>query len=237
MLMGGQSPGTLFPWLFRRCDMKIFITGVTGRTGNRTARAFAERGDEVAGLHRRPEQKAGLADIGVRGIPGDLAAMDERQLAEAMRGAEAVVYAAGSGERDADAATDAIDGVGVSKAIAAAKLADIRRFLLVSVFPEAGRGRGLSASFEHYIAVKKQADMALSESDLDWIILRPGTLTDAPGSGRIHLGPAIMYGEVSRDDVAATIVELVHTPTVSRRILEVTAGTTLIAETIATRFG
>jgi len=213
--------------------MKIFITGATGRTGIRTARALAERGDEVAGLHRRPEQSADLAALGVKGVLGDIATMDEQQLAEAMRGADAVVYAAGSGENDNDAATDAIDGIGVGKTIAAAKLTGIRRFLLVSVFPEAGRGKGLGASFEHYIAVKKQADMALAESGLDWIILRPGTLTDEPGTGRVHLGPAITYGEVRRDDVAMTVAELVHTPAISRLILEVINGAKPIAEAVA----
>jgi len=150
-----------------------------------------------------------------------------------MPSAEAVVYAAGSGENDSDAATDAIDGNGVITTIAAAKLAGIRRFLLVSVFPEAGRGKKLGDGFEHYIAVKKRADMALAESGLDWIILRPGTLTDEPGDGRIHLGPAIPYGEVRRDDVATTIAELIHTPAIGRRILEVTAGTMSVAEAVA----
>ena len=217
--------------------MKIFITGVTGRTGIRTARALADRGDEVIGLLRRPEQSAKLSAFGAKGVVGDLATIGGRPLAEAMGGADAVVYAAGSGENDNDAATDAIDGAGVIKAIAAAELAGIRRFLLVSVFPEAGRGKNLPASFEHYIAVKKQADMALAESGLDWIILRPGTLSDEPGTGQIHLGPAITYGEVRRDDVASTIAELIHTPAIGRRILEVTGGTTPIAEAVAAQIG
>jgi hypothetical protein len=50
--------------------------------------------------------------------------------------------------------------------------------------------------------------MALAESGLDWIILRPGTLNDLPGTGRVHLGPAAIYDEISRDDVAVTIAEL-----------------------------
>jgi len=212
--------------------MRIFITGATGRTGIRTARALAERGDQVVGLLRRPERNAALAAFGAMGVPGDLAAMDQRQLAEAMAGADALVYAAGSGENDNDAATDAIDGAGVVKAIAAAKLAGIRRFLLISVFPEAGRGKNFGNSFEHYIAVKKRADMALAESGLDWIILRPGTLTDEPGTGLIHLGPAITYGEVRRDDVAMTTAELIHASSISKRVLEVTGGTMPIAEAV-----
>ena len=212
--------------------MRIFITGVTGRTGLRTARVLSDRGDQVVGLLRRPEQSTALAAFGALGVPGDLAAMGERQLAEAMAGADALVYAAGSGESDNDAATDAIDGAGVVTAIAAAKLAGIRRFLLISVFPEAGRGKNLGDSFEHYITVKKRADMALAESGLDWIILRPGTLTDQPGTGLIHLGPAVTYGEVRRDDVAMTTAELLHASAISRRVLEVTGGATPIAEAV-----
>ena len=59
---------------------------------------------------------------------------------------------------------DAVDGDGVSKAIAAARLAGISRLLLVSVFPEAWRERHKPESFEHYMAAKKRADVALVRS-------------------------------------------------------------------------
>jgi uncharacterized protein YbjT (DUF2867 family) len=132
---------------------------------------------------------------------------------------------------------DAVDGDGVSKAIAAARLAGISRMLLVSVFPEAWRERDMPKSFEHYMMVKKRADIELVHSGLDWVILRPSSLTDEPGSGRVSLSMAEPHTEISRDDVAATIASLLHSPGVRRRILEVTAGETPIASAVNALLG
>ena len=128
--------------------------------------------------------------------------------------------------------TTAIDRDGVVKSIDAAGLAGVKRFLLVSVFPEAWRERHMDAGFEHYMAVKKQADIALSESNLDWVILRPSALKNDPGVGTVSLAVAQIHTEVRRDDVAATLAELVHAPAVSRKILELTEGDTPIAEAV-----
>ena len=51
--------------------------------------------------------------------------------------------------------------------------------------------------------------------------------------GKISLGPAQLHTEVSRDDVAATIAELIHAPAIRRMILELTGGTTPIARAVA----
>jgi hypothetical protein len=59
-------------------------------------------------------------------------------------------------------------------------------------------------SFEHYMIVKKGADVELVHSKLDWVILRPSALTDDPGTGNVSLSPAEIHTEISRDDVAAT---------------------------------
>src|SRR3546814_2096408 len=124
---------------------------------------------------------------------------------------------------------DAIDGRGLELAVAAARQAGIQRFLLVSAFPEASRGKEVSETFEHYMAVKKFTDVHLSESDLDWVILRPGTLLDVPGTGKVRTGLAIPYGDVPRDDVAATLLEIIEHPAVNRIIIELTEGETSVA--------
>src|SRR3546814_1378671 len=67
-------------------------------------------------------------------------------------------------------------------------------------------------------------------SDLDWVILRPCTLVDAPGTGRVRTGLAIPYGDVPRDDLAATLLEIIERPAVSRLIIELTAGDTPVAQ-------
>jgi uncharacterized protein YbjT (DUF2867 family) len=212
---------------------KIFIVGITGGTGLRLARLLKRRGDEVTGLYRRRSQAQMLDEIGVTGTLGDIVQTDVKALAEDFSGTDVVVYTAGAGDQDSDAMIDAIDGDGVIKSIAAARLAGAHRFILVSVFPEAGRQEGFGESFEHYISVKKQADVALTQTDLDWVILRPSTLTDEPGTGAVSLGPAQLHTEIPRDDVAATIAELIQVPAIRHRILELTGGSTPIERAVA----
>jgi uncharacterized protein YbjT (DUF2867 family) len=212
--------------------MKVFIIGIAGGTGSRVAALLTARGDPVSGLCRRPEQIAALRAIGTRAVLGDVGNISDQELASAASGADVLVFTAGAGERDNDSMIDAVDGDGVRKAIAAARLAGISRLLLVSVFPEAWRERDMPKSFEHYMTVKKRADIELVHSGLDWLILRPSSLTDDPGTGRVSLSMAELHTEISRDDVAATIVTLLYSPGVRRRILEVTAGETPIASAV-----
>ncbi len=212
--------------------MNVFIVGIAGRTGSRVAELLAQRGDTVHGLYRLPEQANGLQAIGATGTLGDVATISEQRLASAASGADVIVFAAGAGPHDSDAMVDAVDGDGILKAIAAARILGISRVFLVSVFPEAGRDGHFGDGFEHYMSAKKRADVALVHSGLDWLILRPSTLTDDPGTGRVSLTPAEMHVNISRDDLAATIAALLHSPDLRRRIFEVTAGATMIPEAL-----
>lgn len=210
----------------------VFIIGGAGNVGRALAAQLAGRGHRVRALHRSTAQAAMLQQLGAVPVAGDLVAMDAHALAEQLDGSEVLVFTAGAGGKGGVEATRAVDGAGLEKAVAAARLAGVRRLLLVSAFPEAGRGTVVSDTFEVYMAVKKAAEVHLAQSDLDWVILRPGTLTDAPGTGRINAGPAIAYGDISREDVAATLLALIERPAISRVIIEATAGDTPIAEAL-----
>ena len=74
-------------------------------------------------------------------------------------------------------------------------------------------GRRTSEGFENYIAVKKRADVYFLESHLQWVIIRVGTLLEDSGTERVRADVAIPGGEVSRDDVAGMIEELIEQPT------------------------
>ncbi|MFJ3407093.1 NAD(P)H-binding protein [Promicromonospora sp. NPDC090134] len=211
--------------------MNVFVIGVAGRTGTLLARALQRRGDQVRGLVRRDEQREAFAAKGVDAVVGDIARMSSSELASALAGAEAVVFAAGSNGGAAEL-TRAVDGNGVDKTIKAMRHAGLRRLALVSVLPESWRERNLSAEEEYYFAVKKQADVAVARSDLDWLILRPSLLTDEPGAGRVSLGPAELHGQIPRADVAETLAALVHEPRIERQILELNVGDTPIPEAV-----
>ncbi|WP_265522998.1 NAD(P)H-binding protein [Oerskovia flava] len=205
--------------------MKVFVIGVSGAVGRLLAENLIDRGDDVVGLVRREEQRAELSARGVGAHVAELADATADSLAPLLAGVDAVVYTAGSngGPREV---TAAIDGDGVVKALEAASLAGVRRFALVSVLPEAERGKPLGDEVEFYFAVKKLIDVTVSMSDLDWLILRPSLLVDRDGIGTVSLGPAQPHDEISRQDVAATLAELLHEPRIRRQILELTQGST-----------
>lgn len=211
--------------------MDVFIVGITGKVGDLLARELLARGDSVHGLVRREEQRADLAARGVDAVVGDLAEMSVEALALAFGAADALVYSAGSnGGSRAD--TRAIDGDGLAKAIEAARRAGVDRLALVSVLPESWRERDLGDEVEYYFAVKKEADIALTRSGLDWLILRPSLLVDDPGIGTVSLGPAEYHGQVARADVAGTLAELLHEPRIGQQILELNTGSTPIRDAV-----
>lgn len=210
----------------------VFIIGATGNVGRRLIKQLAERGHQPLALHRKAEQSDELKAAGATPVKGDLVETDSKRLAELMQGSDAVVFTAGAGGKGGQQMTNAIDGEGLKLAVDAAQQAAVKRFLLVSAFPEAGRGKAISEGFENYMAVKKQADIYLVASDLDWVILRPGTLLDDKGTGKVTADLAIPYGEVSRDDVAATLAEIIDRPNISRMIIELTEGDKPISEAL-----
>jgi len=211
---------------------KVFIVGGAGKVGKRLIKRLGARGHQALALYRNTEQAEELAALGATPVAGSLLELDVAKLAALMTGSDVAVFSAGAGGKGGPEMTNAIDGKGLELTVAAARQAGIRRFLLISAFPEALRGNQMSDGFENYMRVKKRADVHLAESDLDWVILRPGTLLDETGSGQVRAGLAIPYGDVSRDDVAATIAELVDAPQVNRIIIELTEGATPIAEAV-----
>lgn len=211
---------------------KVFIVGGAGKVGRRLAQRLSQRGHQALALHRKPEQAQELQALGARPVLGSLLELDADGLAQLMAGSDVVVFSAGAGGQGGKEMTAAIDGRGLERAVAAARKAGVPRFLLVSAFPEASRGKHVSETFENYMAVKKLADVHLAESDLDWVILRPGTLLDARGTGKVRTGLAIPYGDVPRDDVAATLLEIIERPAVSRVIIELTQGDTPAGESV-----
>ena len=211
---------------------KVFIIGGAGKVGRRLTRHLSQRGHQVSSLYRNAEQSDELEALGATLVLGSLLDLKVDDLSRHMSGSDVVVFSAGAGGKGGIEMTNAIDGRGLELAVAAARKAGVPRFLLVSAFPEAFRGKEVSDTFENYMAVKKRADVHLVESDLDWVILRPGTLLDSPGTEKVRAGLAIPYGAVPRDDVAFTLVEIIERPAVSRIIIELTQGEIPVSDAI-----
>ncbi|MDQ0864638.1 SDR family oxidoreductase [Arthrobacter globiformis] len=212
--------------------MKVFQIGAAGGVGRRLAQLLADRGDEVTGMFRNPAQTETVQDTGATPVVGDLIADSVETLADKLKGHDAVVFSAGAHGTGVDQTT-LIDGKGLEKAADAAGLAGVSRFVLVSAFPDSGRGGEVNDRFEHYMRTKKTADVYLTRTNLDWLIVRPGLLRDEPGNGRVTAGPAIEYGDVHRDNVAAFIDAALHNPALNRTIVELTDGPTPAAEAVS----
>jgi uncharacterized protein YbjT (DUF2867 family) len=78
--------------------------------------------------------------------------------------------------------------------------------------------------FAVYLRAKAEADAAVMASDRDWTIVRPGRLTDDPGTGRVRVESAPFGGEISRDDLAALLVGVLHDPRARHHVLYVNGG-------------
>ncbi|MBU3891794.1 NAD(P)H-binding protein [Serratia rubidaea] len=203
---------------------QVFIIGGAGHVGLRLSKLLSDKGHAVRALYRQSGQETLIRQQGAEPVNGSLTELDTTTLATHLTGSKVVVFTAGAGGKGGQEMTNAVDGEGLKTAVAAAQQAGVSRFLLVSAFPEALRGQAVSDTFENYMRVKKMADVELAQSELDWVILRPGTLRDDPGTGLVRAGLAIPYGEVPRDDVAATLAEIIEQPDISRTIIELTAG-------------
>lgn len=205
--------------------MRIVVIGATGGVGRRLVPLLVEAGHRVDGLHRKPEQARDLQRAGATPREGDLMEMGPGNYAALVVGADAVVFSAGAGGAGIEQATR-IDAEGAENVVRAMEREGVRRLVLVSVFPEAGRDREVSETFEHYMACKKRADVAVADSSLDWVLIRPGTLTDAEGNGRVRAGRVVPYGNVARGNVARAIAGVLERPWLTREAIELTDGET-----------
>lgn len=205
--------------------MRIVVIGATGGVGQRLVPLLVEAGHGVEGLHRQAGQARQLQRAGATPRAGDLTAMGPGDYAALVAGADAVVFSAGAGGAGADLATK-IDGDAAEKVVRAMEREGVPRLVLVSVFPEAGRDRDISETFEHYMACKKRADVAVASSSLDWVLIRPGRLEDADGNGMVHAGRAVPYGPVARGTVARAIAGVLERDWLSREAIELTDGET-----------
>lgn len=218
--------------------MRVVIAGGHGKVAMRLGRRLAQRGDEVVGIIRNPDQRSDLSEIGVTPVVLDLEEATVEQVAEVLDGADAAVFAAGAGPGSGAARKETVDRGAAVLFADAAERAGVRRFLQVSSMGveqvrDGGRLEGVDEVFIAYLRAKLAAEDDLRRRDLDWTIVRPGRLTDDPGTGRVRLAPRVDRGEVSRDDVADVFVALLDTPAVTRVVLELVEGETPIADAVA----
>jgi uncharacterized protein YbjT (DUF2867 family) len=184
----------------------------------------------VRSLIRNPAHAGDVEAAGGEAVVCDLEHVSEDVVARATDGADAVVFAAGAGPGSGPERKWTVDYGGAVKLIAAAKAGGIDRYVIVSsrgADPDAPGDEG----FAVYLRAKGKADAELQASGLAYTIVRPGGLTDDPGTGRIRTDTGA--GNISRDDVAAVLAAALHDPALAGVTFEVVEGETPIEQALA----
>ena len=119
----------------------------------------------------------------------------------------------------------------------AAEAAGVRRFLMVSsTGADANAPEGDDPVFTTYLRAKGAADDNIRvRAALEWTIVRPGHLTDDPGTGTVEIADGTLRGSIPREDVAAVLLALLDAPGTAGQTLEVIGGEAPIGEAVAAR--
>jgi uncharacterized protein YbjT (DUF2867 family) len=223
--------------------MRIAIAGGHGKIALLLTRLLSEADHQVLGIIRNPEHTADLESAGAEAVVLDLEKIGADELAGRLEGVDAVVFAAGGGGGSGAARKLTIDRDGAILLADAAERAGTRRYVLVSAMsaddfdPEKAEmpvdDNDGERVFQVYLRAKSEADAAVRERDLDWTIVRPGGLTDDPGTGEVQVAEKTGRGSIPRADVAAVIAELLLSGSGIRSQFELVSGSTPIADAVA----
>jgi len=187
----------------------------------------------ISRLIRNPDHAGEVEATGATAAGADIENLDADAIARAIAGVDAVVFAAGAGPGSGPARKRTVDYGGAVKLIEAARMNDIPRYLIVSAIG-VNRPERWSDEMRPYLEAKAEADAELTESGLDYTIVRPGGLTDDPGSGTIDAAEDLgRYGRIPRDDVAATLLACLDEPATVGKAFDLLAGETPIPEALA----
>lgn len=220
----------------RFAGMKAFVPGASGRTGSEVVKRLVGEGVAVRALVRDAVKAVKVLpglDKGVELVEGDVYRFET--LPGAMAGCDVVVCCTGASTLAAGPLEPfKVDCEGTLNLIAVAKAAGVRKFVLVSSI---GVDEILSPFnlFGGLAFWKKQAELALQRSGLEFTIVRPGGLrSELPagqkmggmvmeGAGAFGLLPGKRFptGSILRSQVADCCVEALVEPSAKNKVVEI----------------
>jgi uncharacterized protein YbjT (DUF2867 family) len=214
--------------------MRIVIAGGHGKIALILEGLLSARGDSVAGLIRNPAQAADLEAAGAEALVVDLEKATVDEVAGHLRGADAVVFAAGAGPGSGAARKETVDRDAAILLADAAQAAGVDRYVMVSAMAADPHATADDEVFQIYLRAKGIADDAIrSRTALTSTILRPGHLTDDAGTGRVAIAESTGRGAIPRADVAAVLVAVLDEPRTAGQSFDLISGETPIAEAVA----
>ena len=214
--------------------MRVVIAGGHGKIALVLERLLSQRGDSVAGLIRNPEQTDDLAAAGAEPIVIDLEKASVDAVAEHLRGADAVVFAAGAGPGSGAARKETVDRNAAILLADAAEAAGVDRYLMISAMAADPHATADDPVFEAYLRAKGVADDAIrARGALRWTVVRPGMLTNDAGAGCVTAAESTGRGSIAREDVAAVLVAVLGEPRTAGQTFDLISGETPITEAVA----
>lgn len=177
--------------------MNVLIAGAHGGVGQHITEILGESDHEATAMVRAESQVAEMEEFGVETVVADLT----EDVTHAVAGHDVIVFAAGSGGDD----VEGVDRDGAIGIIETAEAEGVERFVMLSAMNADDPENSPDALYD-YLLAKQAADDHLQASDLTYTIVRPGALTDDPATGTIRTAKKLDRGEVTRADVAQTLV-------------------------------
>jgi uncharacterized protein YbjT (DUF2867 family) len=217
---------------------RVVIAGGHGKIALVLERLLSHRGDSVAGFIRNPAHAADLQAAGGEALVVDLENASADEVAGHLRGADAVVFAAGAGPGSGAARKETVDRDAAILLADAAETAKVNRYVMISSMgadAEAPDDAG-DPVFVAYLRAKGAADDNVrARRALNSTIVRPGHLTNDPGTGRVTIADDTGRGNIPREDVAAVLLAVLDAPSTACQTFEVISGDTPIAEAVVSR--
>lgn len=204
--------------------MRVVIAGGHGKIARHLEAVLAAKGDQAVGIVRNPDHRVDLSDIGAEAVVLDLEHATVDEVAQVLVGADAVVFAAGSGPGSGKERKLTVDRDGAILLADAAVAAGVRRYVIVSSM---GAGTGSPDSddvMQVYLWAKGQADDAVRARDLDVTVVRPGALTDEDSTGQVTVATSLERGEIARADVALVLMAVLDRNGLAGKTFDVVGG-------------
>lgn len=212
---------------------RIVIIGGHGKISRILTSQLVENGDEVVSVFRNADHASEIAALGAEPVVCDIETASVDDLVPIITGADAVVFAAGAGPNSGAARKHTVDYEGSVKSVQAAERAGVKRFVQVSAMGIDGAVDTSDDGWAAYVTAKRNADIELKKSSLDWTILRPGALTDDTPTGLVTLAVETERGSIPRADVASLIAAALTFPETTGFTWEAISGETPIPAAVA----
>ncbi len=212
--------------------MEVAVAGGHGKVARRLTRLLVAGSERVRGLIRNPAHGDDLLADGAIPIVCDLETAGDEDIDAAVSGADAIVFAAGAGPGSGAGRKLTVDYGAAKRLVDAALRVGIRRYVMISSVGTDDPPDGEDV-FAVYLRAKARAEAELRAAGLDHTIVRPGSLTDKNGTGKVRIERQVPRGEITRDDVADVLADVLHAPGTARRTFEVIGGETPVREAVA----